>query len=222
MKTIKILIVDDHDIIRQSYQKTLTLYKPNEYDFDYVEAGNCLEGYQIITDSEMPPFDFFFCDINMPGYPEKGIKDGIDLAYLMRKTRPECKIMILSMYQKLITLNEVIKDIQPNGLVVKQDLDYKEFIFGFDKMLRGDVYYSTTTIKTLKQNEWADLDLDGFDRQILYYLSKDISLVDLQYHIKLSIPAIQRRIVKMMDMLEVPDKEDLKLLSKIGKEKGIY
>lgn len=222
MKTIKILIVDDHDIIRQSYQKTLTLYKPNEYQFEYTEAGNCLEGFEIITNPESPEFDFFFCDINMPGYPEKGIKDGIDLAYLMRKTQPSCKIMILSMYQKLITLNEVIKDIQPNGLVVKQDLDYKEFIFGFDKMLRGDTYYSTTTIKILQQNEWANLDLDGFDRQILYYLSKGIALVDLQYHIKLSIPAIQRRIQKMMDMLEVSDKEDLKLLSEIGKEKGIY
>jgi DNA-binding NarL/FixJ family response regulator len=145
-KSMNILIVDDHPFIIQAYKNALDKYSLQGYEFDVTQANNCKSGYENIIDSKKP-FDVAFFDISMPEYAEKGIYSGEDLATLMKKEMPGCKVILLTMHTELLKINNIIKNINPNGLIIKNDLTFDELIFAFDKIINNESYYSQTVIK---------------------------------------------------------------------------
>ena len=44
-----------------------------------------------------------------------------------------------------------IKNINPGGLIIKNDLTFDELIFAFDKIINNESYYSQTVIKLVGQ-----------------------------------------------------------------------
>jgi DNA-binding NarL/FixJ family response regulator len=83
-----------------------------------------------------------FLDISMPAYEEKEIFSGEDLAKLILENMPHCKIILLTMYTELLKIKTIIRTIQPNGLIIKNDLTFDELLFAFDKVMKSDKYYS--------------------------------------------------------------------------------
>ena len=107
-----ILIVDDHPFIIQGYKNAITRYNPNEFEFFIEQANDCKSAYEIITNPETKAFDIAFLDISMPPYEEKGILSGEDLAILLHKTMPDCKIILLTMYTEILKIKNIIINVQ--------------------------------------------------------------------------------------------------------------
>ena len=156
----------------------------------------------------------------MPEYPEKGIYSGEDLALLMKKEMPDCKIILLTMHTELLKINNIIKNIYPNGLIIKNDLTFDELLFAIDKIIHNEKYYSQTVIKIIGQAQFDGLELDVFDKQILFHLSKGIKTTDLPQYIPLSLTAIERRKINIKEILEVQGNEDADLIEE-AKRKGV-
>lgn len=216
---MNILIVDDHPFIIQAYKNALDKYSQQGYEFVITQANNCKSGYESITETKTP-FDVAFFDISMPEYAEKGIYSGEDLALLMKTEMPGCKIILLTMHTELLKINNIIKNINPSGLVIKNDLTFDELIFAFDKILNNENYYSQTVIKLVGQAQYNNIELDAFDKQILFHLSKGVKTKDLPLYIPLSLSAIEKRKLNIREILEVKDGNDIDLINE-AKTKGV-
>jgi DNA-binding NarL/FixJ family response regulator len=212
-KTVKnnILIVDDHPFIIQGYKNAITRYNPKNHEFFITEAKDCESAYNVITNPESDVFDIAFLDISMPPYEDKGIYSGEDLAKLLLEYMPNCKIILLTMFTEFLKIKTIIKNINPNGLVIKNDLTFDELLFAFDKVIKNETYYSQSVIKMLDSQD-KGIEIDLFDKQILFHLSKGTKSKDITQYIPISINAIEVRKSNLKELLEVIDGTDLDLV----------
>ena len=220
--TIKnnILIVDDHPFIIQGYKNAITRYNPNEFDFLIEEAKDCKSAYEIITNSETKAFDIAFLDISMPTYEEKGMFSGEDLAKLLMEYMPKCKIILLTMYTELLKIKNLISAINPKGLVIKNDLTFDELLFGFDKVMKNEIYYSQSIQKMIDLAESEAIEIDVFDKQILFHISKGTKTTDIPQYIPISLEAIEKRKQNLKELLNLKEDSDMELVRE-AKNKGL-
>ncbi|NGY36479.1 response regulator transcription factor [Flavobacterium sp. XN-5] len=211
--TIKsnILIVDDHPFIIQGYKNAITRYNPSEHEFFIAEAKDCESAYRVITNPESVVFDIAFLDISMPPYEDKGIYSGEDLAKLILEFMPNCKIILLTMFTEFLKIKTIIKNINPNGLVIKNDLTFDELLFAFDKVMKNETYYSESVIKMLESQDHS-IEIDLFDKQILFHLSKGTKAKDITQFIPISLNAIEVRKLKLKELLKVTEGSDIDLV----------
>lgn len=211
--TIKsnILIVDDHPFIIQGYKNAITRYNPSENEFFIAEAKDCESAYHVITNPESVVFDIAFLDISMPPYEDKGIYSGEDLAKLILEYMPNCKIILLTMFTEFLKIKTIIKNINPNGLVIKNDLTFDELLFAFDKVMKNETYYSESVIKMLESQDHS-IEIDLFDKQILFHLSKGTKAKDITQFIPISLNAIEVRKLKLKELLKVTEGSDIDLV----------
>jgi DNA-binding NarL/FixJ family response regulator len=215
-----ILIADDHPFIIDGYKNAITRYNPNVYEYSFSQGKDCKSAYEIITNPETPPFDVAFLDISMPAYTEKEINSGEDLAKLIMEIMPDCKIILLTMYTELLKIKNIIDTINPAGLVIKNDLTFDELIFGFDKVLKDEIYYSHSVIKMSNQNE-SDIDgIDQFDKLILFHLSKGTKTKEIPQYIPISLSVIERRKNQLKELFKIDEGSDIELVRE-AKNKGV-
>ena len=218
-KNYQIIIVDDHPFIIEAYKNALKSYSVNNFDYTTTQANNCKTAYETIMNATQA-FDIAFLDISMPAYEEKNIMSGEDLAKLLRKHMPDCKIILLTMHTELIKINSIIKEINPNGLIIKNDLTFDELLNAFDKILKNDNYYSQTVVKFVSQSQYENLQVDEFDKQILFHLSKGVKTKDLPGYVTLSLSAIEKRKLNLKETLSVKGGSDVELITE-AKNKGL-
>lgn len=215
-----ILIVDDHPFIIEGYKNAITRYNPSEFNFFITQAKDCESAYNIITNSDIAPFDIAFLDISMPSYEEKGVFSGEDLATLIMEYMPKCKIILLTMYTELLKIKTIIKNINPNGLVIKNDLTFDELLFAFDKVLKNEKYYSQSVLKMLSQSQHDAIEIDQFDQQILFHISKGTKTKEMPQYIPISLSAIERRKINLKELLKINEGSDIDLVRE-ARDKGL-
>ena len=215
-----ILIVDDHPFIIQGYKNAITRYNPESFEFVISQASDCESAYKIITNPDIAHFDIAFLDISMPSYEEENIFSGEDLAVLISEYMPKCKIILLTMYTELLKIKTIIKTINPSGLVIKNDLTFDELLFAFNKVINDEKYYSESVLKMLRQSEGNSIEIDQFDEQILFHLSKGTKLNEMTQYIPISLGAIERRKLNLKELLNVTSGSDSDLVQQ-AKNKGL-
>jgi len=221
-ETIKnnILIVDDHPFIIQGYKNAITRYNPKEYEFFIEQANDCKSAYDIITNPETLVFDIAFLDISMPTYEEKGIFSGEDLAKLLNEYMPNCKIILLTMYTELLKIQNIIDTINPKGLVIKNDLTFDELLFGFDKVINNETYYSQSIQKMIDQAQHETIEIDLFDKQILFHISKGTKTKEIPQYVPISLEAIEKRKLNLKKLLNLQEGSDIDLVRE-AKNRGL-
>ncbi|KOP36914.1 DNA-binding response regulator [Flavobacterium sp. WLB] len=216
-----ILIVDDHPFIIEGYKNAITRYNPKEYDFIIAQAHDCRSAYELLEDENTPQFEIAFLDISMPAYEEKNLFSGEDLAKLILKKMPYCKIVLLTMYTELLKIKTIIRTINPNGLIIKNDLTFDELLFAFDKVMKSEKYYSQSVVKMLNQSPHNSIEIDEFDKQILFHLSKGTEVEEMPQYIPISITEIEKRRTSLKELLKIRSGSDDDLV-KEAKGKGLF
>ena len=219
-KKLNILIVDDHPFIIEAYKNTIAGYHPSQFEFHITQANDCKSAYEIITDPNMLPYDVAFFDISMPPYKEKNILSGEDLAKLMKNVLPACKIILLTMHTELLKITNIIKTINPNGLIIKNDLTFDELLTAFDIILKNENYYSQTVVKFVSQNQSDNNLVDDLDRQILYHLSRGVKTKNIPLHTTLSLSAVEKRKLTLKSLFKIKEGDDEDLIRE-AKNRGI-
>jgi DNA-binding NarL/FixJ family response regulator len=214
-----ILIVDDHPFIIEGYKNAITRYNPDDYEFFITQAKDCESAYAIITDPTAA-FDIAFLDISMPPYEEQNLNSGEDLAKLLMKYMPNCKIILLTMYSELLKTKTIIDTINPSGLVIKNDLTFDELLFAFDKVLKNEKYYSQSVLKMLNQSSNNSIEIDQFDKQILFHLSKGTKTKEIPQYVPISLSAIETRKINLKELLKIEGGSDIDLIRE-AKNQGL-
>ncbi|MBE8727429.1 response regulator [Flavobacterium hungaricum] len=221
LKTQNVLIVDDHPFIIEGYKNAITRYNPKQYEFVISQAHDCRSAYELIEDKNTPQFDIAFLDISMPAYEEREIFSGVDLAKLLLEKMPSCKIVLLTMYTELLKIKTIIRTIQPNGLIIKNDLTFDELLFAFDQVMKSEKYYSQSVVKMLNQSTHNAIEIDQYDKQILHHLSLGTETHEIPQHIPISLNAIEKRKSHLKELLKIKTSSDEDLV-KEAKSKGLF
>ena len=124
------------------------------------------------------------------------------------------------MHTELLKINTLIKNINPNGLIIKNDLTYDELLLAFDKILKGENYYSQTVVKIVNQIQYNHIEIDAFDKQILFHLSKGTKTQDIPQYVSLSLNAVEKRKLMLKDTLEISGGSDIDLIRE-ARNKGL-
>ncbi len=96
---IKVLIIDDHPVLRQGIKQILEGDREKRFDL-IEEAENGVEMMEKIREKD---FDVIILDISLPG------RSGLDLLADLKKSRPKTAVVILSMFAEEIYAIKAMK-----------------------------------------------------------------------------------------------------------------
>lgn len=217
-RDLNVLIVDDHPMTVNGYINVLSEEEFEGYNLVFTKALDCKQAYDYITNKEGKKFDIAYLDLSLPPFNEKNIASGFDLGMLIRNVMPDCIVVILTMHSEATLVDRLIKEINPQGILCKSDIDIDEFLNAFKIIFSGDNYYSSKILKSLKDKVFDNYQLDNYDRQILMRLSEGILTKNIPNYVPLSLSAIEKRKAQMKNMLlEGKGGDDYDLIEAIKK-----
>ena len=220
MQHLKILMIDDHPMIIEGYQNTILSIKTHKQDFEIDIANSCDQALEYINRSlKNKPYDIFFVDIKIPPSSDGSVTSGEDLAKHIRKLVPDSKIIILTMYNESYRIHNILKNINPEGFLIKSDLTSSELANAFQNILQNPPYYSNTVNSFLRKTITSDIYVDEKNRKILHLLSQGVKTKNLAEHVGLSLSAVEKRKKQLKTLFGVEDGQDETLL-KEAREKG--
>lgn len=124
----RILIVDDHVIVRQGIAQLVN----REPDLDVCEeAGDADSAIALLRDT---PVDLAIVDISLPG------TSGIELVKLIRDMQPQLPVLVMSMHDEALYSDRAFRA-GAKGYVMKQEATEK-LLAAIRKILNGGVYVS--------------------------------------------------------------------------------
>lgn len=216
---LNILMVDDHPMIIEGYQNTLLATKRENQHLKIDIALNCDRANELIKKSaDKTPYDILFFDISLPPSKDGQITSGEDLAKIARIYLPDAKVIILTMFNESYRILNIIKEVQPEGLLIKSDLTSRELAEAFQHILENPPYYSSTVNKFLRTMVMNDIYVDEINRKILHLLSNGVSTKGLKEHIDLSMSAIEKRKKHLKLLFSIEDGKDESLLIEARKK----
>ncbi len=192
---IKVLIADDHPIVRQGLQQILK----ETVDIAVAgEAGNGAEALKAVMENEV---DVALLDIAMPG------RNGLEVLREVKQIKPEVRVLILSTYPEEQYAVRAIKDGAAGYLTKESAPD--ELINAIHKVARGGKYVSAALAEKLafyleKDNE-ASLHETLSDReyQVMCLLASGKTVKEIGAELALSVKTVstyRARILEKMQM----------------------
>ncbi len=216
---LKILMVDDHPMIIEGYQNTLIATKKEHQHLQIDIAHDCDMANELIRKAaDEEPYNVVFFDISLPASKDGLITSGEDLAKIARVYLPEAKVVILTMFNESFRILNIIKEINPEGLLIKSDLTSSELAEAFQHILNSPPYYSSTVNNFLNTTITSDIYLDETNRKILHLLSQGVKTKSLREHIDLSMSAIEKRKKHLKLLFSIDDGKDETLLKEARKK----
>ncbi|MFZ4105919.1 response regulator [Flavobacterium sp.] len=209
---VRILMIDDHPGMIEGYKAMLLLNK-EQHNIETISAFNCEEAYNlIINPANSSAFDLVFLDYSIPEFPEQKIYNGEDLGVLIRKYLPNTKIIMLTAHFDAIRLYNVVKKIQPNGLLVKSDYKPPHLLDAFEKVLAGETYYTPIVLEKVKEPLFTKGFLDTLDREIIVLLAEGFQIKTIATKMNVSEDTIKKRKSKIKDLLGIEKGSDEDIL----------
>ncbi|HWY47852.1 MAG TPA: response regulator transcription factor [Bryobacteraceae bacterium] len=132
---IKVLIADDHAILRRGLKEIL------QRELDGVTCGEAEDAQQALTEVQKQPWDVVILDISMPG------RSGLDLLGDLQRTQPKLPVLVLSMHAEGQYGRRVLKA-GAAGYMNKESAP-EELISALRKVLAGGRYVSPALAEDL-------------------------------------------------------------------------
>lgn len=222
-KKYTVLIIDDHPLIVSAYKSAFHYIEKQDatITFDIDEASDCDSAYEKIIQfsSSHNNLHLVFLDISLPPSKDGTILSGEDLGLKINELMPDTKIIVSTTFNDNYRIHGLLKNLNPDGFLVKNDIDPKELVNAIITVLTDPPYYTKTIIKLLRNEVSSDFILDETDRKLLYELSIGTLMKDLPDILSLSLAGVEKRKrhLKQIFNAESPYDKDLLL---IAKQKG--
>jgi len=205
MTKIRVLLTDDHTLFRQGIRTLLSA----EPDFEVVgEAANASDAVTLAA--HVHP-DVVLMDIGMTGM------SSFEATRLIRKERPETRVIFLSMYDDEDYLAECV-EIGGSGYILK-DSPSDQLVTAIREVYRGGSYLSPRLLTRL---------VDGFrvhgrgpvsqprfgtltkrEREILKMLAEGQSVKEIASGFDLSVKTVEAHKFNLMRKLDIHNKAQL-------------
>jgi DNA-binding NarL/FixJ family response regulator len=205
MPKIRCLLVDDHTLFRQGVRRLLE----SESDFEIVgespDAGDAVEKAR-----DLRP-DVVLMDIGMPGL------SSFEAARHIRKTRPETKVLFLTMYEDEDYLVQCL-EVGAAGYVLK-DTPATQLVTAVRDVYKGGKYLSSQVLGKLVEDFRSRVrdakmrprisTLTPREREILKLLAEGNSVKEIAVLLGLSVKTVEAHKFNLMRKLDIHNKAQL-------------
>lgn len=214
MSVIKIMIVDDHHLVRVGIKS----YFVNEPDLAVI--GEASDGEQAVRLAGTLNPDLVLLDISMPNL------NGMEAASIIVKNYPEIKIIILSMYLDEKFIQKCMEE-GVHGYIHKGAEQY-ELIYGIRSVMNGELYYSKEVrevlVKTYAKNlrkkkdnlKKDNIALTKREKEIIKYIIKGLTSTEIGEKLFISNRTVDTHRANLMQKLKV--KNVIELVNKVNSE----
>jgi len=201
LKKIKVLLVDDHTLLRQGLRKLLELEPSIEV------VGEAENGREAILKAEELVPDVILLDINMPGM------NGVEATSLLKKYQPDLKIIILTIHKDHEYVFEAVKAGASSYLL--KDVSAQELVKAVEAAYRGEsVVDPTIASRLLKEfsrifkggGENSQDALTEREKEILKLLVQGLNNKDVAQKLFISEKTVKNHISNIFRKLEVTDR----------------
>ncbi|HEX4772893.1 MAG TPA: response regulator transcription factor [Bryobacteraceae bacterium] len=193
-QSLKILLADDHTIVRQGLKLILSA----QPDLEVVgEAANGREAVELVQ--KLKP-DVVLMDVAMPEL------NGIEATRRMMEVNSRVKILVLSMHKESVYVREILKA-GARGYILKDAID-SELLNAVRSVARGDGYISPAVSGALLSDyrkdvtDPADL-LTKREREVLQLIAEGKTNKEIATRLNLSVYTVDSHRGKIMEKLNL-------------------
>ncbi len=197
MSGMRVLLADDHTLVRAGLRKLL------ESMPDIQVVGEAGDGLELLALAEQLQPHLVLMDIAMPGL------NGLEATARLVKAMPGIRVMILSMHQN----EEYVRRALRHGAVayLLKDSAPMELEMAITAVLRGETYLSPAVTKgvmddyvhRLREDDQPDEHLSPRQREVLQLIAEGLSTKDIARRLDLSVKTVETHRTGLMRQLDV-------------------
>lgn len=201
MDKIKVLLVDDHAIMRDGIRALLNLYDDVEI------VGEASEGKEAIEKAQELVPDVVVMDIAMPGM------DGLEATRRIKKNNPNVKVLVLTQHDNREYILAAIKA-GTAGYVPKKALG-SELVSAIRAVRKGDSFLYPSAAATLIKDYLRRADEDPYDRltarerEILKLIAEGRTSREIADRLFISLKTVLGHRTKIMQKLDIHNRTEL-------------
>lgn len=201
---MKILIVDDHSLIRTG----LTLLLQTEPTYEV--CGEASSGEEALSFLETHDIALMIMDISMPGM------GGLEGMRQARSRWPELKIIALSMHEDLDYILQALRA-GANGYISKTSAD-TELLTALETVRQGKIYLNARIEQQVLQAMFSQGQqvaknpkeiLSQREFEIFMYLVRGYTITEIAENLHLSVKTVDTHKTRLMEKLECSRKNEL-------------
>ncbi|MCZ4303113.1 response regulator transcription factor [Zoogloeaceae bacterium G21618-S1] len=200
-KRIRVMIADDHAIVRQGLRQILS-------DIEDMEvAGEACNGVEALQLSRESQWDVVLMDVSMPD------RNGIDALKLIRKEQPKLPVLILSMYPEEQYAIRALKA-GAAGYLTKQSAP-EQLVTAIRQVASGKKYVSASLAMELADAIGEDTDrplhekLSDREYQTLCMIASGKTLTQIADELNLSVKTISVYRARLLEKMRLRNNAEL-------------
>jgi DNA-binding NarL/FixJ family response regulator len=205
MPKVRVLLVDDHTILRDGIRALLSLYE------DIEVVGEASDGREGIDRVRALQPDVVLMDMAMPGL------GGLEATIEIRRANPECRVLILTQHGNKEYIFPVLKA-GASGYVLKKAAG-TELVNAIRAVHRGESFLDPSVAKLLldgyvtkagEHDEAREYDrLSDRERQVLKLVAEGHSNKDIADLLCLSVKTVMGHRANVMEKLGIHNRTEL-------------
>jgi len=193
-RPIKILLADDHTIVRQGLKLILSAHP------DLEVAGEAANGREAVEMAQKLKPDIVLMDVAMPEL------NGIEATRRMVEANSRLKVLVLSMHKEAVYVREILKA-GARGYILKDAID-TELLNAVRSVAKGDGYISPAVSGALLNDYRKDVTdpvdlLSGREREVLQLIAEGKTNKEIATRLNLSVYTIDSHRGKIMEKLNL-------------------
>lgn len=199
-KKIRVLLADDHSVVRQGFRMILGA----QADMEIVgEAGN---GREAISMSEQLHPDVVVMDVAMPEL------NGIEATRRIMESAPHTRILALSMHKDSVYVREILRA-GARGYLLKDSIDV-DLLAAVRAVAKGEGYLSPavsdSVLSDYRKHVTDPLDLlSSREREVLQLIAEGKTNKDIATSLNLSVYTVDAHRGRIMEKLNLHSTSEL-------------
>lgn len=196
---IKIMIADDHSMIREGLKSLLELEGDIQVVAEAEDGVDCLEKLKICTP------DVLLLDINMPR------KNGLEVLHTLKSSKSKVKVLVLTVHNEVEYLMKAV-DIGVDGYILKdsESAELKKAIFS---IVEGENYIQPSLIPALNskmieknRDEGKIESLTKRELEVLKLLAVGMYNKEVAEKLNISERTVKNHVSNIFKKIEVTDR----------------
>jgi DNA-binding NarL/FixJ family response regulator len=194
-KTIHIMLVDDHPLVRDGLRARLESVPHFRV---VLEAGS---GAEALAMADKAQIDLVLMDITMRD------SSGIDATAQLGRSHPGIAVLILSMHDKLEYVSQAMQA-GARGYVLK-DAPGKDIVLAIDTVMAGGIYYSAPVARQLARPGMPDNQLTSREQEVLRHIANGESNKQIARALDLSVRTVETHRLNIKRKLGIEGQAEL-------------
>ena len=198
----KVLLVDDHTIVRQGIKALLDTQEGIEV------VGEAEDGREAIEKAKQMAPNVIVIDITMPNL------NGIEATRQIKKINPEIKVLVLTVHDNEEYIHRILQA-GASGYLLKESA-VSELVSAINAVEKGEIFLSPSISKVvvtdyIRHVETGSGDFDSLniltnrEREVLQLIAEGHTNKNIAHELKLSVKTVDVHRSHIMDKLNIHD-----------------